>query len=102
MRATRWRPLATCYAVGGTCGHCAHALGRDHDVVADVAGKGLASALVSISFRSAFHAMVNSGVPLVGDCDAHELLHYNEGEDRGGAMTAFFAQLDPRRTVSRW
>ena len=88
---------ATCYAVGGDYVDIVPMpSGETMMVVADVAGKGLASALVSISFRSAFHAMVNSGVPLVEIATRMNLLHYNEGEEsRRRYVTAFFAQLDP-------
>jgi serine phosphatase RsbU (regulator of sigma subunit) len=65
-------------------------------VVADVAGKGLASAMVGSSFRSAFRAMVNSGIPLVEIATRINLLHYNEGEEsRRRYVTAIFLQLDP-------
>ena len=87
----------TCYAVGGDyldivlmpSGHVTL-------VVADVAGKGLASALVSVSFRSAFRAMVNSGIPLVEIATRMNLLHHGEGqESRRRYVTAIFLQLDP-------
>ena len=65
-------------------------------VVADVAGKGLASALVTTSFRSAFRAMVNAGIPLLEIATRMNLLHYGEGEQsRRRYVTAFFVQLDP-------
>jgi serine phosphatase RsbU (regulator of sigma subunit) len=88
---------ATCYAVGGDYVDIVPMpSGETMMVVADVAGKGLASALVSISFRSAFHAMVNSGIPLVEIATRMNLLHYNEGEEsRRRYVTAFFLQLDP-------
>ena len=66
-------------------------------VVADVAGKGLASALVTTSFRSAFRAMVNAGLPLLEIATRMNLLHYGEGEEsRRRYVTAIFLQLDPR------
>jgi serine phosphatase RsbU (regulator of sigma subunit) len=88
---------ATCYAVGGDYVDIVPMpSGETMMVVADVAGKGLASALVSTSFRSAFHAMVDSGIPLVEIATRMNLLHYNEGEEsRRRYVTAFFAQLDP-------
>jgi serine phosphatase RsbU (regulator of sigma subunit) len=88
---------ATCYAVGGDYVDIVPMpSGETMMVVADVAGKGLASALVSTSFRSAFHAMVNSGIPLVEIATRMNLLHYNEGEEsRRRYVTAFFLQLDP-------
>jgi serine phosphatase RsbU (regulator of sigma subunit) len=88
---------ATCYAVGGDYVDIVPMpSGETMMVVADVAGKGLASALVSTSFRSAFRAMVNSGVPLVEIATRMNLLHYNEGEEsRRRYVTAIFLQLDP-------
>lgn len=87
----------TCYAVGGDyLDIVPMASGEMTIVVADVAGKGLASALVGSSFRSAFRAMVNAGVPLVEIATRMNLLHYNEGEEsRRRYVTAIFVQLDP-------
>jgi serine phosphatase RsbU (regulator of sigma subunit) len=87
----------TCYEVGGDyLDIVPMASGQTMIVVADVAGKGLASALVGTSFRSAFRAMVNSGIPLVEIATRMNLLHYNEGEQsRRRYVTAFFLQLDP-------
>ena len=86
----------TCYAVGGDY---LDILPMTNDsttiVVADVAGKGLASALVGTSFRSAFRAMVNAGLPLLEVATKINLLHYGEGEEaRRRYVTAFFMQLD--------
>src|SRR5215469_16312987 len=56
---------ATCYEVGGD--YLDILTMPDRSVVmavADVAGKGLASAMMSTSFRSAFRAMAVNGVPL--------------------------------------
>jgi serine phosphatase RsbU (regulator of sigma subunit) len=87
----------TCYAVGGDyLDIVPMASGLTTIVVADVAGKGLASALVSVSFRSAFRAMVNSGIPLVEIATRMNLLHNGEGEEsRRRYVTAIFLQLDP-------
>jgi serine phosphatase RsbU (regulator of sigma subunit) len=87
----------TCYAVGGDyLDIVPMASGVTTIVVADVAGKGLASALVSVSFRSAFRAMVNSGVPLLEIATRMNLLHNGEGEEsRRRYVTAIFLQLDP-------
>jgi serine phosphatase RsbU (regulator of sigma subunit) len=87
----------TCYAVGGDLlDIIATAAGPIHLLVADVAGKGLASALVTTSFRSAFRAMVNSGIPLLDIATRMNLLHYGEGEQsRRRYVTAFFIELDP-------
>ncbi len=91
----------TCYEVGGDY---LDILPPPHSqlhapvtmVVADVAGKGLASALVTTSFRSAFRAMVNAGIPLLEIATRMNLLHYGEGEQsRRRYVTAFFVQLDP-------
>jgi serine phosphatase RsbU (regulator of sigma subunit) len=88
---------ATCFAVGGDyLDIVPMPSGETMIVVADVAGKGLASALVSTSFRSAFRAMVNSGIPLLEIATRMNLLHYNEGEQsQRRYVTAFFLQLDP-------
>ncbi len=87
----------TCYAVGGDyLDIVPMADGKTTIVVADVAGKGLASALVSTSFRSAFRAMVNAGLPLLEIATRMNLLHYNEGEQsRRRYVTAILLQLDP-------
>jgi serine phosphatase RsbU (regulator of sigma subunit) len=64
--------------------------------VADVAGKGMASALMASSFRSAFRAMAASGPPL-GDLAARmNQLHWTEGEEaRRRYVTAIFLRLHP-------
>jgi len=87
----------TCYAVGGDLLDIVPTkAGPIHLLVADVAGKGLASALVTTSFRSAFRAMVNSDVPLLEIATRMNLLHYGEGEQsRRRYVTAFFIELDP-------
>jgi serine phosphatase RsbU (regulator of sigma subunit) len=64
-------------------------------VVADVAGKGLASAIVGSSFRSAFRAMALAGTPLAEIARRLNDLHYAEGgETRRRYVTAVFAKLD--------
>ncbi len=88
---------ATCYEVGGDyLDIVAQPDGSLLMVVADVAGKGLASAIVSVSFRSAFRAMAAGGPPL------HELAarmnqhHWAEGEEaRRRYVTAIFLRLHP-------
>jgi serine phosphatase RsbU (regulator of sigma subunit) len=87
----------TCYAVGGDYLDIVPMVdGRTMIVVADVAGKGLASALVSVSFRSAFRAMVKSGIPLLEIATRMNLLHNGEGEEsRRRYVTAIFLELDP-------
>lgn len=65
-------------------------------IVADVAGKGLASALIGSSFRSAFRAMAFAGLPLAQIATQLNTLHYNEGsEARRRYVTVFLLRLDP-------
>jgi serine phosphatase RsbU (regulator of sigma subunit) len=89
----------TCYAVGGDYLDILppHEPGGPTTiVVADVAGKGLASAMVGASFRSAFRAMVNSGISLLDIATRMNALHWNEGEQsRRRYVTAILLQLDP-------
>ena len=93
----------TCYAVGGDLlDIIPTSAGPIHLLVADVAGKGLASALVTTSFRSAFRAMVNSGIPLLDIATRMNLLHYGEGDQsRRRYVTAFFIELDPATHTMR-
>ncbi len=87
----------TCYEVGGDYLDILPLPGGSWMmVVADVAGKGLASALVGTSFRSAFRAMAASGLPL--DEMAARLNHVQDAdgvETRRRYVTAIFAQLNP-------
>ena len=89
----------TCYEVGGDYLDIVPSLtpgGPTTIVVADVAGKGLASALVTTGFRSAFRAMVNAGLPLLDIATQMNLLHHSEGEEsRRRYVTAILLQLDP-------
>lgn len=87
----------TCYEVGGDyldivplpCGDIVI-------VVADVAGKGLSSALVGTSFRSTFRALSNSGMPLVELANRMNHLHYDEGpEAQRRYVTTFLGRLSP-------
>jgi serine phosphatase RsbU (regulator of sigma subunit) len=65
-------------------------------VVADVAGKGLASAIVSMSFRSAFRAMAAGGPPLDELAARMNQHHWAEGEEaRRRYVTAIFLRLHP-------
>ena len=86
----------TCYEVGGDyLDLVSRPSGETIIVVGDVAGKGLASALVGMSFRSAFRAMVNSNLPLLEIATRMNLLHYSEGsEARHRYVTAFLVRLD--------
>jgi serine phosphatase RsbU (regulator of sigma subunit) len=87
----------TCYEVGGDyLDIIPMTSGELMIVVADVAGKGLASALVGSSFRSALRAIANSGMSLVDIATHMNLLHYKEGEEsRRRYVTAIFLRLDP-------
>ena len=63
--------------------------------VADVAGKGLASAIMSTSFRSAFRAMAAGGPPLDELATRMNQHHWAEGEEaRRRYVTAIFLKLD--------
>lgn len=87
----------TCYEVGGDyVDVLAHPGGEILLAVADVAGKGLASALMASSFRSAFRAMASSGVPLETLARQANQHHWQEGEEaRRRYVTAILARLDP-------
>ena len=69
-------------------------------IVADVAGKGLTSAMIASSFRAAFRAMVMARVPLVEAAGQLNALHYAEGpEARRRYVTAILFHLDPDANV---
>jgi len=87
----------TCYEVGGDYFDIVSLpSGEILFVVADVAGKGLASALVGTSFRSAFRAMVHAELSLDDIATRMNLLHYGEGsEARRRYVTAIILRLDP-------
>ena len=91
----------TCYEVGGDyLDLISLPSGDTIIVVGDVAGKGLASALVGMSFRSAFRAMVNANLPLLDIATRMNLLHFSEGsEAQRRYVTAFLIRLDPRRNI---
>jgi serine phosphatase RsbU (regulator of sigma subunit) len=62
-----------------------------------VAGKGLASAMIASSLRSAFRAIANTGVPLTQLAAQLNELHYAEGvEARRRYFTAAFFRFDRR------
>jgi serine phosphatase RsbU (regulator of sigma subunit) len=86
----------TCYEVGGDyLDIVSMPSGETVIVVGDVAGKGLASALVGTSFRSAFRAMVHADLSLFEIATRMNLLHYNEGtEARSRYVTAILLRLD--------
>jgi serine phosphatase RsbU (regulator of sigma subunit) len=88
----------TCFEVGGDYVDIL-ALPDDRYmmIVADVAGKGLASALVSASFRAAFRAMAIAGLPIDELAGRINDLHYSEGpEARRRYVTAIIMRLDAR------
>ena len=88
----------TCYEVGGDyLDILALPSGDLMLVVADVAGKGLASALVGSSFRSAFRAIAQSGMPLAEMASHLNGLHFAEGEQsQRRYVTAIFLRLNPK------
>lgn len=88
----------TCYEVGGDyLDVLPLPSGELLIVVADVAGKGLASALIGSSFRSAFRAIAQSKMSLSDlACHLNEL-HFAEGEEsRRRYITSIFVRLDPK------
>ncbi len=87
---------SACYEVGGDYVDIVGLPDGSHIMaVADVAGKGLASAIVSTSFRSAFRAMAISGLPLDELAARMNDQHYAEGpEARRRYVTAIFVKLD--------
>lgn len=88
----------TCYEVGGDYVDIIR-LPEDALLmaVADVAGKGLASAIMATSFRSAFRAMAVTGVPLDTLATGMNQHHYWEGEEaRRRYVTAIFLCLDAK------
>jgi len=88
---------ATCYEVGGDYLDIVEQPdGSLLMAVADVAGKGLASAIVSMSFRSAFRAMAVTGMPLDDLAKQMNQHHWAEGEEsRRRYVTAIFLRLHP-------
>jgi serine phosphatase RsbU (regulator of sigma subunit) len=88
---------ATCYEVGGDyLDIVTQPDGSLLMAVADVAGKGLASALMSSSFRSAFRAMAVTGLPLDDLATRMNQHHWAEGEEaRRRYVTAIFMRLQP-------
>ena len=87
----------TCYEVGGDYLDIVTLPSGDMVfVVADVAGKGLSSALISISFRAALRAMANSEINLLDLATHMNRLHHDEGpEARRRYVTTFLARLSP-------
>jgi serine phosphatase RsbU (regulator of sigma subunit) len=89
----------TCYEVGGDYVDIIQLPeGGIIMAVADVAGKGLASAIMATSFRAAFRAMAVTGVSLDLLATRMNQHHWQEGEEaRRRYVTAIFLRLDPRR-----
>jgi serine phosphatase RsbU (regulator of sigma subunit) len=91
----------TCYEVGGDYLDIVPLPSGDTVfVVADVAGKGLSSALVSTSFRAALRAMAYSGISLLDVATRMNRLHHDEGpEARRRYVTTFLARLSPATNI---
>src|SRR5580692_4280560 len=89
----------TCYEVGGD--HLDIVAQPDGSLlmaVADVAGKGMASAIMSVSFRAAFRAIAITGLPLDELATRMNQHHWTEGEEaRRRYVTAIFLRLHPEQ-----
>lgn len=85
----------TCYEVGGDyLDVIAQSDGSWLMVVADVAGKGLASAIVATSFRSALRSLATQQLPLAELAARMGQQHWEEGEEaRRRYVTAAFLRL---------
>jgi sigma-B regulation protein RsbU (phosphoserine phosphatase) len=88
----------TCYEVGGDYLDIVEQPdGSLLMAVADVAGKGLASAIMSTSFRAAFRGMAATGLPLDELATRINQHHWSEGEEaRRRYVTAIFLRLHPQ------
>lgn len=88
---------SACYEVGGDCVDIVSLPdGIQVMAVADVAGKGLASAIVGTAFRSAFRASVVAGLPLAELVARLNRQHCAEDDEaRRRYVTAIFLRLDP-------
>lgn len=86
----------TCYEVGGDYLDIVEQPdGKLLIAVADVAGKGLASAIMATSFRAAFRASAVQGLPLAELAERMNEHHWQEGEEaRRRYLTAIFLKLD--------
>jgi serine phosphatase RsbU (regulator of sigma subunit) len=87
----------TCYEVGGDyLDIVAQPDGSLLLVVADVAGKGLASAIMSTGFRAAFRGIAATGLPLDELATRLNQHHWSDGEEaRRKYVTAIFMRLHP-------
>ncbi len=85
-----------CYEVGGDYLDVVTEPDGSHlMVVADVAGKGMASALVCATFRSAFRTLARQSLTLRELAGRLSQQHYEEGEEaRRRYVTAIFLRLD--------
>jgi serine phosphatase RsbU (regulator of sigma subunit) len=86
----------TCFEVGGDYVDIIELPdGEQVMIVADVAGKGLASAIVSTAFRAAFRALAITGLPLKTIARRMNQHHWDEGvETRRKYVTALLLRLD--------
>ena len=85
-----------CYEVGGDYLDTIQLPDGSHlMVVADVAGKGLASAIVATSFRSSLRSLVNLPLPLEDIVARVGQQHWEEGDEaRRRYVTAIFMRID--------
>ncbi len=88
----------TCYEVGGDY---LDIVEEPEDklllVVADVAGKGLASAIMATSFRAALRGIAATGLSLSELATRMNQHHWTEGEQaRRRYVTAIFMRIDPK------
>jgi phosphoserine phosphatase RsbU/P len=85
----------TCYEVGGDYLDVLRLPDGSHlMLVADVAGKGLASAIVATSFRAAFRSLASHPLPLAELVGRIGQQHWEEGaEARRRYVTAIFVRL---------
>ena len=88
---------SACYEVGGDYMDAVVLPdGTQLFVVADVAGKGLASAIVATGFRSAFRSLATQPIPLADLANRLGQQHWEEGvEARRRYVTAIFLRLQP-------
>jgi len=88
---------SACYEVGGDYMDAIVLPDGSHlFLIADVAGKGLASAIIATGFRSAFRSLASQPLSLVDLVDRLGQQHWDEGiEARRRYVTAFFLRLGP-------
>lgn len=87
---------STCYEVGGDYLDTLQLPdGSNLLIVADVAGKGLASAIMATSFRAAFRSLASQPITLLNIVSRVSQQHWEEGaEARRRYVTAIFVRLD--------